>query len=164
MPHAHVLLVANRTAADAPLVEAVQRRALRAPARFHLLVPATPAGLHRVVDPEVAGRELATRRLERAIPILSQAAGHTISGHVGDSDPLCAIHDALTLRGGFDEVIISTLPWRISRWLHVDLPSKIRALGVPVLHVQGTDAVTDAASPLRRPAPPTASVARAVTR
>ena len=35
-----------------------------------------------------------------------------------------------------DPEVLSTLPWRISQWLRVDLPSKIRALGVPVLHVQ----------------------------
>jgi hypothetical protein len=66
------LLVANRTAADAPLLDAVRRRAREGNVRFHLVVPATPAGLHRVVDPEVAGREIAQERLEHALPILSQ--------------------------------------------------------------------------------------------
>lgn len=163
MPHTRVLLVANRTAADAPLFEAVHRRAQAGPARFHLLVPATPEGLHRIVDPEVAGRELAMQRLARALPILSQAAGRRVRGHVGDADPLGAVCDALHVRG-FDEVILSTLPWRVSRWLHVDLPSKIRALGLPVLHVQGAETVASVPWPARRPAPPTASVARAVTR
>lgn len=37
-----VLLVANRTAADPPLVEAVRRRAQGGAAVFHLVVPATP--------------------------------------------------------------------------------------------------------------------------
>lgn len=138
MPPPHVLLVANRTAADAPLVEAVRRRARQGPATFHLVVPATPQGLHRVVDPEVAGREVAGERLGQALPILSQAAGREVTGHVGDANPLCAVEDALNLQG-FDEVILSTLPWRVSRWLRVDLPRKIRALGVPVLHVQQSE-------------------------
>jgi hypothetical protein len=49
------------------------------------------------------------------------------------------VQDALNLQG-FDEIILSTLPRRISRWLRVDLPSKVRALGKPVLHVSGTGA------------------------
>jgi hypothetical protein len=56
---------------------------------------------------------------------------------VGDANPLAAVADALNLRG-FDEIIVSTLPWRLSRWLRVDLPSKLRGLGVPVLHVSGS--------------------------
>jgi hypothetical protein len=55
MPTTRVLLVANRTATDPPLIDAVRRRARRGPVSFHLVVPATPQGLHRVVDPEVAG-------------------------------------------------------------------------------------------------------------
>jgi hypothetical protein len=130
-----VLLVANETATGEPLLQAVRRRAHRGPVRFHLVIPATPRGLHRVVDPEVAGLAAAQERLERALPALSEAAGQKVSGHVGDANPLCAVQDALNLRG-FDEVILSTLPWWLSRWLRVDLPRKVRALGVPVLHVQ----------------------------
>ena len=134
MPAPRVLLVANRTATDEPLVDAVRRRAQGGPVTFHLLVPATPQGLHRVVDPEVAGREAAQRRLALALPVLSEAAGQRVHGHVGDANPLAAVQDALHLRG-FDEIILSTLPWRVSRWMRVDLPSKVRALGLPVLHV-----------------------------
>lgn len=135
MERARVLLVANRTAVDRPLVEAVDHRARRGPAVFHLVVPATPVGLHRVVDPEVAGRQVAYEQLASALPTLAAAAGQEVTGNVGDANPLCAVQDALHL-DGFDEIILSTLPWRISQWLRVDLPSKIRALGVPVLHVQ----------------------------
>ncbi len=135
MEPTRVLLVANRTAADAPLLDAVRRRIERGPATFHLVVPATPSGLHRVVDPEDAGHGVARERLDRALPLLSEAAGQAVTGHVGDANPLCAIQDALNLRG-FDEVILSTLPWRVSQWLRVDLPRKVAALGVPVVHVQ----------------------------
>lgn len=130
-----VLLVANRTAADAPLLDAVRRRGESGPATFHLVVPATPSGLHRIVDPEDVGRDTAREQMAWALPLLSEAAGQTVTGHVGDANPLCAVQDALNLRG-FDEIIISTLPWRLSQWLRVDLPRKVGALGVPVLHVQ----------------------------
>jgi hypothetical protein len=135
MEPTRVLLVANRTAADAPLLDAVRRRTDRGPATFHLVVPATPAGLHRIVDPEDAGHDVARERLERALPLLTEAAGQMVTGHVGDANPLCAVQDSLNLRG-FDEIILSTLPWRVSQWLRVDLARKIAALGVPVLHVQ----------------------------
>jgi hypothetical protein len=139
MVTSHVLLVANRTATDPPLIEAVRRRAQRGSVTFHLLVPATPNWLHRLVDPEVAGREAAQQRLELALATLHEAAGASVTGHVGDANPLAAIQDALHLRG-FDEIILSTLPWRVSRWMRLDLPSKVRALGVPLTHVTSTAA------------------------
>jgi hypothetical protein len=132
-----VLLVANRTATEPPLIEAIRRRARRGPVAFHLVVPATPRGLHRVVDPEVAGVAAARGRLQSALPVLSEAAGQPVTGHVGYANALSAVQDALHLCG-FDEIILSTLPWRLSRWMRVDLPSKVRALGVPVLHVTAT--------------------------
>jgi hypothetical protein len=134
MPPARVLLVANRTATDPPLVEAVRTRTELGPAIFHLVVPATAQGLHRVVDPEVAGVEAAKQRLRIALAVLSEASGQHVTGHVGDANPLAAVEDAVHLRG-FDEIILSTLPSRISRWMRLDLPSKIRALGLPVHHV-----------------------------
>jgi hypothetical protein len=43
-------------------------------------------------------------------------------------------------------VIVSTLPARLSRWLRLDLPRKVRALGVSVTEVMGVERDT---SPLR---------------
>jgi hypothetical protein len=53
---------------------------------------------------------------------------------IGDAEPLAAIQDALNLHG-YDEIIISTLPTRVSRWLKLDLPSKAEGLGLPVTTV-----------------------------
>ena len=131
---ARVLLVANITAATEPLLDAVRQRAGRGEATFHLVVPATPQGLHRVVDPEVSGVEAAQRRLALALPVLTEAAGQPVTGHVGDANALAAVQDALNLHG-FDEIILSTLPSRVSRWMKIGLPSKVRALGLPTLHV-----------------------------
>ncbi len=139
-----VLVVANRTAATPELQAAVRDRAARGDATFHLVVPATPHGLHRLVDPEDSGREEAQANLEAALPLLSSAAGRAVEGHVGDSDPLAAIQDALHPEP-YDEIIISTLPSRLSRWMRVDLVSKARGLGVPVLHVQAESAATSPA-------------------
>ncbi len=136
---ANVLVVANRTAAEPALLAAVGERADRGPARFHLVVPASPHGMHRVVDPDVEGHEEAAARLEQALPLLEDAAGSEVTGEVGTADPLAAIMDALH-HHGFDEIILSTLPRRFSRWLGVDLPSKARALGLPITHVEVPDA------------------------
>ncbi len=134
-PLTRVLIVANRTAATEPLLSAVHDRAEAGPATFHLLVPAIPSGLHRIVDPEVAGHQEAAVRLGLSLELLSQAAASTVTGHVGDADPVAAISDALHGSGPFDEIIISTLTYRLSRWMKIDLPSKVRSLGLPVIHV-----------------------------
>jgi hypothetical protein len=131
---ANVLVVAHQTAATAPLLDAVAERAARSPATFHLVVPSRPHGLDKVMDPADHGRDEAGEAMEDALPKLSAAAGQEVTGEVGDSEPLMAIQDALT-RGNYDEIIISTLPLGISRWLHLDLISKARALGPPVTHV-----------------------------
>ena len=135
---ARVLLVANRTATTEGLCAAVRARAQRSPATFHLVVPAHPHGLHKVVDPQEGDEGEADHTLAQALPLLSAAAGSPVSGHVGDAEPLMAIADAVN-RGRYDEIVISTLPRRISRWLHLDLVSKARGLGLPVTHVEARE-------------------------
>ncbi len=135
---ASVLIVAHQTAAGDALLEAVRRRVQQGPATFHLVVPRRPHGMHKVVDPLEAGLDEAQAVLDAALPRLSTAAGQPVSGAVGDAEPLMAIHDAVNL-GGYDEIIVSTLPLGVSRWLKLDLVSKTRALGLPVTHVVGSE-------------------------
>jgi hypothetical protein len=135
---ARVLVVAHRTAATPALLEAVRTRARGGDAVFHLVVPAQPHGLDRLMDPEDVGQDDARVALEQALPRLTEAAGAEVTGEVGDAEPLAAIQDAIHLHGA-DELIVSTLPRRLSRWLRLDLVSKARALGLPVLHVEGAD-------------------------
>jgi hypothetical protein len=136
---AHVLLVAHRTAATERLCDAVRVRAQRGPASFHLVVPAHPHGLHKVVDPQEGDEGEAEQTLAAALPVLSEAAGAPVTGHVGDPEPLMAIEDAVN-RDRYDEIVISTLPPRLSRWLRLDLVSKARGIGLPVTHVEATEA------------------------
>ena len=131
---ARVLVVAHKTAATQPLLDAVRERAQRGPATFTLLVPNPAHGLHKVVDPEDQQASEAQTVINEAIPALSEAAGAPVEGIVGDADPVAAVHDAINLRG-FDEVIVSTLPVRLSRWLKLDLPSKVAGMGLPVTTV-----------------------------
>ena len=131
---ARVLVVAHKTAATPALQDAVRERAARGSAEFTLLVPNSAHGLHKVVDPEDHGTREVDEVLELALPLLSDAAGSQVQGMVGDPTPMNAIHDAINIHG-FDEVIISTLPSTVSKWLKLDLPSKVSGLGLPVTTV-----------------------------
>jgi hypothetical protein len=129
-----VLVVANKTAATPQLLACVRERAAKGPCEFTLLVPNTTHGLHKVVDPEDQSQGEAEAVIELAIPLLEEAAGTEVDAMIGVPEPLAAIQDAVNLHG-FDELIISTLPTRVSRWLHLDLPSKAAGLGLPVTTV-----------------------------
>ena len=131
---ARVLVVANKTAATPALQDAVRERAAKGPCEFTLLVPNTAHGLHKVVDPEDQSQSEAETTLELALPLLEDAAGGPVDGMIGVPEPLAAVQDAVNLHG-FDEIIISTLPTRVSKWLRLDLPHKVAGLGLPVTTV-----------------------------
>jgi hypothetical protein len=132
-----VLVVAHRTAATPRLLEEVRARAGRSPCVFTLLVP------RPYWDPDT---DEAAATLELALPLLDEAAGDHVEGLVGDTDPLAAIQQALE-EVGFDEIIVSTLPARVSRWLHRDLPHRIEALGLPLTVVTAQQLERDVSAP-----------------
>jgi len=117
-----ILVVANRTAATPALIDEVQRRASEAMCRFTVLVPRT------FWD---ADTEESAITLELAIPLLEEASGGHVNGLIGDSDPFEAVSAALA-NENYDEVILSTLPTRVSRWLHLDLPARLQRLWLAV--------------------------------
>jgi hypothetical protein len=131
---ARILVVANKTAATPSLLDAVRERAARGPCRFTLLVPNTTHGLHKVVDPEDQSQSEAETVIELALPLLEEAAGSEVDAMIGVPEPLAAIQDAVNIHG-FDELIISTLPTRVSKWLKLDLPHKAAGLGLPITTV-----------------------------
>jgi hypothetical protein len=118
----HVLIVANRTAATPALLAEVRRRAAEGACRFSLLVP------RPFWD---ADTEESAITLELAIPLLEEAAGGRVEGLIGGEDPFAAVSAALEA-DRYDEIIISTLPERVSHWLHIDLPVRVRRFGLPV--------------------------------
>jgi hypothetical protein len=138
---AHVLVVAHQTAATQALLDAVHERSELGAATFHLVVPRAAHGLHRILDPEDTDGSEAESVLHQALPRLSAAAGSEVTGSIGDPEPLSAIHDAINL-GSYDELIISTLPLGVSKWLKLDLVSKAGALGLPVTHVLAKEPAT----------------------
>lgn len=145
------LVVANQTLAEDQLLQLMKRRAAAEPSEFLLVVPATPT-LEQVHGtegvPAVGGatllpsspehaRDEAEGRLQRALSQF-RAAGIKVEGHVGSRDPVHAVEAALKGRH-FDEIIVSTLPRRLSRWLRADLPRRLEhKTQLPVTHVEST--------------------------
>jgi hypothetical protein len=85
---------------------------------------------HELDDPgggpsgEDLGRRLARERMRQQLDRMREL-GASVSGEIGVADPVDAVRVVLH-RWEFDEVILSTLPGRRSRWLAADLPTKIR--------------------------------------
>ena len=125
---ARILIVANRTAATAGLLAAVRERVGRGPCSFTLLVP-------QLIAEEAFGDEEARKTIELAVPLLEEAAGETVEALIGPSDAMRAVERTL-VHQHFDEVIISTLPERVSHWLKRDLPTRVARLGLPVTVVR----------------------------
>ena len=125
------LVVGNQTLVGPELTAAIAERiAPGDPTHFHVVVPATPIQDGFTWDEEVA-YAAAKDRLEAMLGHL-QVMGVEASGEVGHKDPIEATRDAL--RGHpAEEVILSTLPPGISRWLGQDVPSRLKAaVAVPV--------------------------------
>jgi hypothetical protein len=147
------LVIANRTTDSDTLRDALLDRAARGDAEFVVMVPVpqlvNAALATLATDPvggiiyslpvseaeEVQELEYAQQRLDALVSFLI-ANGGTASGWITRSDPITATDDALS-DGRFDEIVISTLPAGLSRWLKMDLPRRLqRHAAIPVTHVE----------------------------
>lgn len=140
-----VVVLGNETLGSEALHEFVTTRTA-AGHRVHLVVPASPQraearGLHsehlrwHAEHPDVSA---ARWRMQRALEAW-RAEGMEVTGEVGAPDPVRALQDALT-RVTADEVVVSSLPRRLSRWLARDVPRRVeRAVDVPVVVVEQAD-------------------------
>ena len=124
------LIVANQTLTSESLREAITARLADEPVRTYVVVPMSP-GTGRLSWDEQESRTVAKERLDDMLERLREM-GAEADGEVGDRDPVMAVRDALRRRE-VDEVIVSTLPRGISRWLGEDVPSRLRdSVRVPV--------------------------------
>ena len=130
------LVVAHQTAASPELVTRLKQLAKRdRHAELVLLVPSTPTG-HLLTWVEGEGEAIARERAIGAAAQLREAGLTVRDTIVGPSDPLEAVSNELHASPSlYAAVIVSTLPQGLSRWLRRDLPSQVRKLGVPVIHI-----------------------------
>src|SRR3954465_668238 len=127
MDAARVLVLANRTVDSPQLRNALADRSERGPIEVTLLVPAA----WEVQDPH-GGVESARRRINAALGRLREG-GLDVQARVGAPARVVALREGWD-PARYDEVIVSTLPSRISRWLQIDLPRRAERLtGAPVL-------------------------------
>jgi hypothetical protein len=136
-----ILVVANKTLGSNDLLQSIRDRMAKGPCQFTLLVPAI-AWAHRestietltrritnmpVTDEargaEEADYEHARERLEFGIEQLRRL-GAEVDGEVGNPNAFKAVDAALSRRE-YDEIILSTLPSGVGRWLSQDLPHKV---------------------------------------
>jgi hypothetical protein len=133
---ATIVIVANQTLPSAALAAEIAIRIASGSTAFYVVVPATPPpGGSGFTWDEDAARAEAETRLHAFLERL-RSQGATAEGEIGDRDPVAAVRDASRDRD-VDEVILSTLPTGISRWLRQDVPSRMRgALTTPVTVVE----------------------------
>ena len=138
---AHVIVLANRTAAAPELIDALVHRGARGPIRATLVMPAA--------GPGTADRAAASERMNAALEAWRAAGIERCEGVVCDPAPLDALGEVWDPMR-HDEVIVSTLPGQSSKWIRGDLPhAAARFTGVSVLHVvaQDPDRPPEATSP-----------------
>jgi hypothetical protein len=136
---ARVLVVANRTAESQELLDALRARAVQGDCEFTLLVPATPHGIAWAAD-MFAGADEAEVHRQAFLDELRAEGLDVKDAKVGDADPLAAVSDECNF-SDYDELIVSTLPLHVSKWLRVDFPRKAHAAtGLPVTHVVAREA------------------------
>ena len=135
-----MLVLANVTATSDELLDALRARAARGPIGITLIVPASAS---------TSSRAIATQTLTEALRRMREA-GLEADGRLGDGDPMVAATEAWDPKR-YDEIIVSTLPTSMSKWLQADLPRRI---------ARHTDAlVTHVVAHPPRPAPRAVSVA-----
>ena len=128
---AHVIVLANRTAAAPELISALLERSERGPIAVTLVMPAS--------GPGSAARAAASQRLDAALEAWRAAGIERCEGVVCDPIPLEALSEVWDPMR-HDEVIVCTLPGQSSTWIRADLPRSVaRYTGVYVRHVVAHD-------------------------
>jgi hypothetical protein len=132
---ARYLIVAHQTAESPELRTAIRDIATRdADAVFTLVVPATPV-THLIGWTGGESAAVALEAGQRASERWEADGIEVEEVVVGDANPVYAVADAFNL-GKWDEVVVSTLAAGASRWLKMDVVSRIeREVDVPVTHV-----------------------------
>jgi hypothetical protein len=160
------LIIANQTLGGDALDRAVQDCMARDVRLFYVLVPMTRVeyettawtggfgigdvgwmpedAIEEVMEEDARrheaklaeARRRAQERLDRMIEKVESLGGQA-EGEVGIEDPLEATRAVLDRETSFTEIIVSTLPSGLSRWVKMDLPNRIaRTTDIPVTTVE----------------------------
>ncbi|QBI19720.1 hypothetical protein ER308_09275 [Egibacter rhizosphaerae] len=131
------LIVANLTLGRAELWREVRERMTAGPCRFHVLAPAAHEPRSGAYT-EVQNEGEAAQRVEHMLARLHEMGAEATS-EIGDIRPFDAVLDTIERDGPiYDEILLSTLPASVSKWLGLDLVSKLRRnLDIPITHVIG---------------------------
>ncbi len=117
------LIVAHRTLGGTHLLEHVRALREEGPCRFHLLVPVEhPMGSWS--DGQVSAA--AKRTLQEGLDHFHDER-IIADGEIGDANPVYAAGVVIRREGpgAFTGIILSTLPPGPSRWLHLDVPTRM---------------------------------------
>ncbi|MFA9430657.1 hypothetical protein [Egicoccus sp. AB-alg2] len=151
------MIVANQTLGGAELDAAIRDRIAAGTRDFYVVVPMTELGyevavwsppdpffalpavpMEDVNDARAEAQQRCELRLHRMLERLRDAGG-VADGELGDPDGAEAVRQALD-HVEVDEIVVSTLPAGLSRWLKLDLPSRIaRAVDMPVTTIEAEE-------------------------
>jgi hypothetical protein len=136
---AHILVIANETAASQTLLDAVRGTAGGGD-RVTVIAPVNEPNQGYVVY-EDTRRASAGRRLDKTMKALREA-GLAAQGFVVDTGPVQAAKDALAqLEPRVDEIVVSTHSAERSGWMRRDVVQDIERVAgsIPVKHIEATD-------------------------
>jgi hypothetical protein len=144
---ARYLLVAHQTA-DRPELQDAARELAEADdqARFTLLVPATPVG-DLMMWEEGETKDVAKRRAESAAAALRRSGLNVLDARIGDADPVLAVDDEFLAGNRYDAIVISTFPPGLSRWIKMDVVSRLRRKRPHLRLIHITPAEPEASTP-----------------
>lgn len=138
---AHVLVIANETAASPALLDVLRERAAAGDVDVTVIAPVSEPR-HGYVVYDDTRRAAAGRRLDKTLSLLRES-GVRSQGFVVETGPVQAAKDALVqLEPPPDEIIVSTHGEQRSGWLRRDVVQDITkaAAGRPVMHVIAEEA------------------------
>jgi hypothetical protein len=142
--HSAYLVVAHRTLIEDHLLDHVRSLCADGDCTFHLVVPVQhPRGAWTDGEVDAAAR----RRLDEGLAAFERV-GAEVTGEVGDANPVYAVGTAMRAHPDQDwaGIIVSTLPRGLSRWLGLDVVSRLQHEyeDLPVTHLEAAQAPAEA--------------------
>jgi hypothetical protein len=127
------LIVAHQTLGGQELNDYLAGLSSRGPLRVHVVVPVPTSGYYDAAAMTVGvfgafDNDAMNRRAQTDLDHFVERLGRSgivATGELGPGDPLVALAHA-DRQGPYDELVVSTLPPGISRWLRMDVPHRAR--------------------------------------